>query len=335
MSLLEVKSLSTFFGPREAPIRAADGVSLEVPEATTVALVGESGSGKSVTALSLARLVPEPPGYYAGGQILFDGRDVLKMRPAELRALRGREIAYVFQDPANALNPVYTVGKQIEECIRAHGGDAIGGPEELMRLVGMPDPNRRLRAYPHELSGGMKQRAAMAIALACRPRLLIADEPTTALDVTVQAQLLERIRELQQELGMAVLLITHNLGLVAGLAARVYIMYAGRVVESGSVDAVLRSCAHPYTAALLSAVPRLSRDAGRPIKLDGIGGVVPHPARLPAGCKFSPRCPCAEDVCRREEPVDETITDATTSGVERRLRCHFPLSVEEGQLEHA
>ncbi|MDP6677202.1 MAG: hypothetical protein QGI29_06520, partial [Pirellulales bacterium] len=152
---------------------------------------------------------------------------------------------------------------------------------------------------------------------------------------TVQAQLLERIRELQQELGMAVLLITHNLGLVAGLAARVYIMYAGRVVESGSVDAVLRSCAHPYTAALLSAVPRLSRDAGRPIKLDGIGGVVPHPARLPAGCKFSPRCPCAEDVCRREEPVDETITDATTSGVERRLRCHFPLSVEEGQLEHA
>jgi oligopeptide/dipeptide ABC transporter ATP-binding protein len=307
-----------------------DGVSFSIPEATTVALVGESGSGKSVTALSLARLVPEPPGYYAGGKVLYRGQNVLEMSRRELQSLRGGEIAYVFQDPANALNPVFTIGFQIEECLRvhAHKGPAGRSATELLRLVGMPDPDRRLRAYAHELSGGMKQRAAMAIALACRPRLLVADEPTTALDVTVQAQLLERVRVLQEEMDMAVLLITHNLGLVAGLAAHVYIMYAGRIVESGPVERVLNDCAHPYTKALLNAVPRLNREGGRPERLDGIPGMVPHPADLPPGCKFSPRCSRAEVACRQDEPVDQGVagSGATDDPESHRVRCLYPLN---------
>ena len=339
MSLLQVKSLSTFFGSRSKPIRAVDGVSLSVPEGTTVALVGESGSGKSVTALSLARLVPEPPGFYAGGAILYRGRDVLAMNRHALRDLRGGEIAYVFQDPANALNPVFMIGSQIDECIRAHRGKGPTdlGTADLLRLVGMPDPDRRLRAYPHELSGGMKQRAAMAIALACRPRLLVADEATTALDVTVQAQLLERIRMLQKEMGMAVLMITHNLGLVAGLAEYVYIMYAGRIVESGCVERVLHHSAHPYTRALLHAVPQLNQNGDQPQDLRGIAGAAPHPARLPQGCKFASRCSRATRECTDSEPVDGDVDAYPGTGSRSRhvVRCKHPLGQKERARELA
>ena len=333
MDLLEVKNLQTWFGDRNKPVRAVDGVTFSVPEGGSVALVGESGCGKSVTALSLARLVPEPPGFYPGGKILYRGQNVLTMGRADLLALRGREIAYVFQDPANALNPVLSIGRQIRESIRLHrpGADPDGEALDVMKLAGMPDPLERLQAYPHELSGGMKQRAVMAIALACRPRLLVADEPTTALDVTIQAQLLERIRRLQRELGMALLLITHNLAIVAGIAESVNVMYAGRVVESGPVDKVLTHSAHPYTRGLMEVVPRMNRAIhGSPgsgqNRLRGIAGTVPHPTRLPSGCKFSDRCPIVQDVCREKEPADDLIgaTCEEEMGTRHQARCWFP-----------
>jgi peptide/nickel transport system ATP-binding protein len=344
MDLLEVKNLQTFFGNPSNPVRAVDGVTFSVPEGGAVALVGESGCGKSVTALSLARLVPEPPGFYAGGEIVYRGQDVLRMRRADMLALRGKEIAYVFQDPANALNPVITIGRQIRETIRLHRpkADADGEALEILNLAGMPDAQERLRAYPHELSGGMKQRAVMAIALACRPRLLVADEPTTALDVTIQAQLLEHIRRLQRELGMALLLITHNLGIVAGIAEYVNVMYAGRVVESGPVDSVLTRCAHPYTRGLMQAVPRINRTpvSSQGIgqsRLKGIAGTVPHPSRLPPGCKFSDRCPQVRDVCREKEPKDDLVdSDVQDNPREpHQARCWFPVNAKGNHREPA
>jgi len=330
MDLLRVNNLRTWFGNRDAPVRAVDGVSFAIPEGGTVALVGESGCGKSVTALSLAGLAS--PGFHAGGEVLYRGEDVLRMGRRELLVLRGSEIAYVFQDPSNALNPVFTIGYQVREGILLHRPetDAVAESLSLMRMVGLPDPERSLRAYPHELSGGMKQRAAMAVALACRPRLLVADEPTTALDATIQAQILEKIAGIQHELNMALLIITHNLGLVAGLADRVYVMYAGRVVESGPVEDVLSRCAHPYTRGLLDAVPRLggAGEEGPGRELRGIDGSVPHPARLPAGCKFAPRCPKADAKCREEEPGDAGVpTDRAGPGnLARHVRCWYPLN---------
>ena len=315
--LLQVKDLSVWFGSRRQSIRAVDGVSFDIPAASTVALVGESGCGKSVTALALARLVPVPPGIYAGGRVVFDGRDVLPMRERELTDLRGKDISYVFQEPGSALNPVFRVGYQIMEAIRLHRRDANPRDEavKLMNLVGLPDPERRLDAYPHELSGGMQQRVMIAMALACRPRLLVADEPTTALDVTIQAQILELIGALQRQLRMAVLLITHNLGLVADVAHVVNVMYAGRIVESGRTEDVLARPAHPYTRGLLDAVPRIG---GKRERMKGIDGSVPHPARLPPGCKFAPRCPKAQEKCRGVEP------DITAAGDRRNVRCYFP-----------
>lgn len=318
--LLSVENLKTWFGAGDQPVRAVDGVTFSVHEAETVALVGESGCGKSVTALSLARLVHESSGLCTGGRVVFGGEDVLRMSRHRLTELRGRDIAYVFQEPGTALNPVLRVGYQIMEAVRVHGRDVDARQEtiELMRMVGLPDPVRRLRAYPHEMSGGMQQRVMVAMALAGRPRLLVADEPTTALDVTIQAQILELLASLQRQLGMAVLLITHNLGLVADVAHSVNVMYAGRIVESGPAEELLGRPAHPYTVALLAAVPDVEAVRGHMI---GIAGTVPHPARLPQGCKFAPRCTAARAICREREPVDTVMTP------ERRVRCHFARDV--------
>lgn len=319
--LLEVKDLQTFFKSADGPIRAVDGVDLSIHYGETVALVGESGCGKSVFSMSLARLIPRP-GYNPAGKILFKGTDVLEMNDRQLTGLRGGEISYIFQEPGSSLNPVFRVGYQIEEAVRLHGmgsGATTNDPRarvlELLEMVGLPDPIRRIRAYPHELSGGMQQRIMIAIALACSPSLLIADEPTTALDVTIQAQILELLGGLQRKLGMAILLITHNLGLVADMARHVYVMYSGRVIESGPTEELLLRPAHPYTRGLLDAVPRLKRTG--PLK--GIPGTVPHPAHLPAGCKFAPRCARRKDICQSREPELEA------NGKNRCVRCFFPL----------
>jgi ABC-type dipeptide/oligopeptide/nickel transport system ATPase component len=259
VALLDVRDLRTYFGRKDQPVRAVDGVSFTVGQGETVALVGESGSGKSVTALSLARLLPAAQAYHAGGQIVFGGRDVLAMGDAELRALRGADIAYVFQEPGSSLNPVFTIGYQIAEAVRLHRPDVDARKETLEWLgrVGIPEPKQRFDSYPHQFSGGMQQRVMIAMALACRPKLLVADEPTTALDVTIQAQILKLLASLQHELNMAMLLITHNLALVAENADRVYVMRAGVIVESGPTEQILRRPEHPYTQALLAAVPRL------------------------------------------------------------------------------
>jgi oligopeptide/dipeptide ABC transporter ATP-binding protein len=314
-NLLDVDQLSVFFRTRTEPVRAVNGASFNVAPGETVALVGESGCGKSVTALALTRLVAAP-GYVAGGSIRFAGRDVLAMNPAQLRRMRGAEIAYIFQEPATSLNPVFRVGWQIAEALHLHRRD-VAVREEVVSLldrVGLPDPERRLSAYPHELSGGMQQRVMIAMALACRPRLLVADEPTTALDVTIQAQILDLLVRLQAEFGMAMLLITHNLGLVAGVAQRVNVMYAGRVVERGMVATILSRPAHPYTCGLMAAVPRLS---GGKTRMVGIPGAVPNPARLPLGCPFHPRCPKAQELCHHVDPLETIVTE------DHCVRCHF------------
>lgn len=314
--LAEIKDLRIHFDAEGEPVRAVDGIDLTVGHGETVALVGESGCGKSVSSLALARLVPEPPGRYAGGEVLYEGKDVLRMNQDALRDLRGNKISYIFQDPSASLNPVFRVGYQIGEALRLHRRKVNVREEvvNLLRMVGIADPEERAHAYPHEMSGGMQQRVMIAMALACHPRLLVADEPTTALDVTIQAQILDLLVSLQQQLGMAILLITHNLGLVAGVAHRVYVMYAGRIVESGPTEEVLARPRHPYTKGLLEAVPRLS---GTSERLAGIEGVVPNPARMPSGCRFHPRCPMRQAVCEEKEPELER-----GSG-DRRSRCHF------------
>ncbi|HMP74692.1 MAG TPA: ABC transporter ATP-binding protein [Kiritimatiellia bacterium] len=300
--LLSVRDLVIHFGDPARPVRAVDGVSFEVGTGEVVALVGESGCGKSVTAMALARLLPEPAARYVGGSIQLLGRDVLAASDSALRAMRGADIAYVFQEPAAALNPVFTIGFQIGEVLRAHrrGIDEQAELERLLRAVGLDDVQRVARAYPHELSGGMQQRAVIAMALAGAPRLLVADEPTTALDVTVQAQVLEVLQAVQRAEGMGMLFITHNLGLVKRIAHRVLVMYAGQLVEAGPVTEVLRAPRHPYTKALLRAVPRLR---GPVAKLEGIPGTVPAGSAYPSGCRFHPRCPHAEARCRAEEPA--------------------------------
>jgi oligopeptide/dipeptide ABC transporter ATP-binding protein len=325
--LVEVDSLSIQFGSRRRPVRAVRDVSFTIQAGETVALVGESGCGKSVTALSLARLLPSPPARYTQGAIRYKGHEVLEMKDSALRKLRGNEVSYVFQEPASSLNPVFTIGNQIGEAVHLHRPDANRDNEivSLLQLVGIPDPETRMRAYPHQLSGGMQQRVMIAMALACRPRLLVADEPTTALDVTIQAQILDLLGRLQRELDMAVLLITHNLGLVADLAHRVNVMYAGRIVESGDASDVLRSPAHPYTRALLNAVPKLEGTRGR---LRGIPGTVPNPAALPSGCAFHPRCPRQKERCAEEDPEREAVRST------HWVTCHYwDEEAKEGSVE--
>lgn len=316
-NVLEIQSLRTHFYTRDGVVPAVDGVSLEIRPGETLSLVGESGCGKSITALSVLRLVSCPPGrILAGSRILFAGRDLLALPEQEMRAVRGNEIAIVFQEPLTSLNPVFTVGRQIAESLRTHKGlgkkAAREKAEDLLARVGIAQPGRIVDEYPHALSGGMRQRVMIAMALACGPQLLIADEPTTALDVTVQAQILELIRELRDASGMSMLLITHNLGVVAEMAERVAVMYAGQVVEQGEVGEVFTAPLHPYTAGLLHSLPRLEGRTGR---LPAIPGVVPHPACLPAGCLFAPRCASVMEQCRVERP------ELTVLPGGRQVRC--------------
>ena len=290
-------------------MRAVDGVSWDVKEGETVALVGESGCGKSVTALSIMRLVAQPAGRIVGGQVLFKGRDLLALSEEEMRHVRGREIGMVFQEPMTSLNPVLTIGRQLTEGLEIHLGmspaDARKRAEELLGLVGIPDPARRLRQYPHQFSGGMRQRMMIAMALACNPSLVLADEPTTALDVTIQAQILELMKDLSRRLGVAMLIITHNLGVVARYADRVNVMYAGRIIERGTAREIYHSPRHPYTLGLLRSVPRL--DEPRRARLAPIEGQPPDLTRLPPGCSFAPRCGFRVERCGREAPPLEPV----------------------------
>ena len=302
--LLAVDDLVTTFSTEEGLVTPVDGVSFTVEQGETVGVVGESGCGKSVTSLSILRLVPSPPGRIAQGRILFEGQDLLTLSEREMRAIRGRDIAMIFQEPMTSLNPVFTCGDQILEALRRHqkvsATEARDQALELLHLVGIPLPEQRLGAYPHQLSGGMRQRIMIAMALCCHPRLLIADEPTTALDVTIQAQILDLLRHLKKQLSMAVLLITHDLGVVAETAERVVVMYAGKVVEEAPVRTLFHAPRHPYTEGLLRSIPRLDE---RRESLPVIEGMVPNLLDLPSGCRFHPRCPRAERRCREEAPA--------------------------------
>jgi oligopeptide/dipeptide ABC transporter ATP-binding protein len=306
-SLLDVRDLRTEFRTSAGVVRAVDGVTFDVRAGETLALVGESGCGKSVTALSIMRLIPVPPGRIAGGQVLFDGRDLLALPDREMRRVRGKDIGMVFQEPMTSLNPVLTIGRQVTESLEHHLGmrpaQARARAAELLATVGIPEPARRLAQYPHEFSGGMRQRVIIAIALSCRPRLVLADEPTTALDVTIQAQILELLRQLSRQFGVAMVLITHNLGVVARYADRVNVMYAGRVVERGAAAEIYARPRHPYTLGLLRSVPRLDRP--RRARLDPIPGQPPDLARLGPGCPFRPRCPFAVERCQEMPPLAE------------------------------
>jgi peptide/nickel transport system ATP-binding protein len=297
MPLLEIQDLRVDFGAR----RVVDGVSLSIDEGQTLCLVGESGCGKSVTALSIARLLPTPPARHAGGRILLQGRDVLAMSPAELRAIRGGVVSYIFQEPGASLNPVMRIGAQVLESLRLHVPARAHEAEvnRLLRLVGIPAPERRARDYPHQLSGGMQQRVMIAMALATEPKLLVADEPTTALDVTIQAQIIDLLRDIQRQMGMAILLITHNLGLVADIAQRVAVMYAGQIVEEAPALRLLSQPLHPYTRALIRSVPEIGRGLDR---LPAIPGNVPAPGQWPGGCRFAPRCSSALATCSTNLP---------------------------------
>jgi len=322
-ALLRVRNLRTWFHTDGGVARAVDGVSFDVRRGEMLGIVGESGSGKSVSSLSVMRLVPSPPGeIMPGSQILFDSEDgevdLVQLSEDRMRKIRGNDIAMIFQEPMTALNPVFTVGRQIMEAIRLHQG--LGRSEarekaiDLLQLVGIPIPKQRVDEYPHQLSGGMRQRVMIAMALACDPKLLIADEPTTALDVTIQAQILELLNRLQEDLGMSIILITHDLGVVAETCDRMIVMYAGQVCETGPVEQVFRDPQHPYTEGLLQSIPRLGRRAER---LRVIPGSVPSPARWPEGCRFNPRCPYAWEACRSGE-----VSEYTVSG-DRRVRCRL------------
>ena len=305
--LLEIKGLKTHFFTEDGVAPAVDGVDYWVRKGETLGVVGESGCGKSVTALSILGLIPQPPGKIVDGDILFEGRSLLTLSKNEMRKIRGNKISMIFQEPMTSLNPVYTIGNQISETLKLHQGihnkDALERSTEMLRLVGIPSPERRVNEYPHQLSGGMRQRAMIAMALACNPSLLIADEPTTALDVTIQAQILDLMVSLKEELQTAIILITHDLGVVAESAARVVVMYAGKVVEESDVYQIFENPLHPYTVGLLESIPRIDLSAEKKKRLKEIKGVVPILSNLPKGCHFQPRCPKAMDICTREEPV--------------------------------
>jgi peptide/nickel transport system ATP-binding protein len=323
--LLEVRRLKTRFSLEEGPVLAVDDVSFSIPPGGTLGVVGESGCGKSVTALSIMRLVPEPPGKVVGGEVRFKGRDLLALPEGEMRRIRGNQLSMIFQEPMTSLNPVYTVGEQIGETVRLHQGldrkQARARAVEMLRQVGIPAPEQRVDAYPHQLSGGMRQRVMIAMALACNPELVIADEPTTALDVTIQAQILDLLKRLQAERGMAVMLITHDLGVVAESCDAVVVMYAGRVVEQAPVRALFSRPAHPYTAGLLRSIPSfhaVEAGEGRQ-RLKTIPGMVPSLRRLPVGCRFRDRCERALEVCARVDPPLELKREGQSAA------CHNPV----------
>jgi peptide/nickel transport system ATP-binding protein len=313
--VLEVNALKTYFFTRSGAVKAVDGVSFALARGETLAIVGESGCGKSVTALSLMRLIPDPPGRIVGGTISLDRVDVLALNDDEMRAMRGRDISMIFQEPMTSLNPVMTIGRQLGEVLRLHQtltrSELQNKVVALLSLVRIPEAAQRARQYPHQLSGGMRQRVMIAIALACNPKVLIADEPTTALDVTVQAQILELIVSLQKKLGTAVILITHDLGLVAQTAQRVIVMYAGRKVEEAKVEALFAAPQHQYTRGLMASLPRLGLlrgEAASTGRLQEIPGMVPPLTNLPPGCAFAPRCPRADERCAAENPPYEEKT---------------------------
>jgi oligopeptide/dipeptide ABC transporter ATP-binding protein len=314
--LLTVRDLRTHFFTLNGVIRAVDGVSFGLAPGETLGLVGESGCGKSVTALSIMRILPEPAGRITGGTIHFRGQDLATLPEGEMEKIRGNKIAMVYQEPMTALNPAFTVGDQLGEVFRFHLGlskrEAIRRAVELFQQVGIPSPASRVKDYPHQLSGGMRQRAVIAMAIACNPEILIADEPVTALDVTIQAQILDLILNLRSRLSMSLILISHDLGVVANMVKRIIVMYAGRIVEAGGVEEIFRSPLHPYTRGLFQSIPRIGR---RVEKLPEIPGSVPNLLNLPRGCKFANRCPEAMDLCAQEEP------DLFPAGAERFSRC--------------
>jgi oligopeptide/dipeptide ABC transporter ATP-binding protein len=303
--ILEVKDLKTHFFTPEGVVKAVDGVYYDVAEGETVALVGESGCGKSVSALSIMGLIPSPPGRIVNGEILFKGRDLRRLGAEEMRKVRGKEIAMVFQEPMTSLNPVLTIGRQMTETLEAHLNmgkeDSTRRAQEMLKWVGIPDPLRRLAQYPHQFSGGMRQRVMIAMALSCDPGLILADEPTTALDVTIQAQILELLKDLTRQKGVSLIVITHNLGVVARYADRVNVMYAGKIIECGPAREIYHHPRHPYTLGLLHSVPRL--DQPKKSKLEPIEGQPPDLARLPAGCSFRPRCRVGAEGCDHEVPA--------------------------------
>jgi peptide/nickel transport system ATP-binding protein len=304
--LLEIRGLKTHFATDDGVVHAVDGVDLTVHAGETVGVVGESGCGKTVTALSVLKLIAMPPGRIVDGRILWQGRDLVPLRTEGMDGIRSKEIGIVFQEPMTSLNPVYTVGEQIAEAIRRHEGlgrrAALAKTVDMLRLVQIPSPERRVHDYPHQFSGGMRQRVMIAMALSCGPKLLIADEPTTALDVTIQAQILELLQDMKARFGMAVMLITHAMGVVAETAQRVVVMYAGRVVEEASVEQLFSQPRHPYTLGLIRSIPRIDTAAARKTRLEAIGGVVPSLVDPPPGCRFAPRCRFATAICRQATP---------------------------------
>ncbi len=317
--ILEVNDLKTYFGTDEGTVKAVDGVTFHINRGETLAVVGESGSGKSVTSLSIMRLIAQPPGRIAGGEMLFEGQDLVKRSESEMRKIRGNDISMIFQEPMTSLNPVYTVGDQIAEAIQLHQNkrrkQAMKLATEMLDLVGIPEPGKRVHNYPHQMSGGMRQRVMIAMALSCGPKLLIADEPTTALDVTIQAQILDLMRQLQREIGMSILFITHDLGVVAEIADRVVVMYAGRAVEEGSVNEIFANPQMPYTLGLMNSIPRVDKAAEHQDRLEAIPGNVPNPLYLPQGCAFHPRCSFVRDECK------EAIPPLEDTGGGHMVRC--------------
>jgi len=304
--LLDIRGLKTHFKTDDGMVHAVDGVDLTIDRGETVGVVGESGCGKTVTAMSVLKLVAMPPGQFVGGQILWRGRDLIPLPSEEMQAIRSKEIAIIFQEPMTSLNPVYTVGDQISETIRLHEGlskrDALDRTIEMLRLVHIPNPDRRVKDYPHQFSGGMRQRVMIAMALSCNPKLLIADEPTTALDVTIQAQILELLAEMKSKFGMAIMLITHAMGVVAETAQKVVVMYAGKVVEEAPVKSLFKDPKHPYTQGLIRSIPRIDTAAKQKVRLEAIPGVVPSLLKAREGCRFAPRCKFATAACVAATP---------------------------------
>jgi oligopeptide/dipeptide ABC transporter ATP-binding protein len=318
-SLLKVQDLQTFFYTEQGAVKAVDGVDFELNSGEILGIVGESGCGKSVTALSILRLIPQPPGKIQGGEILFRNQDLLREPMDKMRKMRGKDIAMIFQEPMTSLNPVFTIGKQISEAIRLHEGvdsrEALHKTVEMLCLVGIPSPERRVRDYPHQLSGGMRQRVMIAMALSCKPQILIADEPTTALDVTIEAQILRLISRLQEQFGMATILITHNLGIVAQMASRVIVMYMGKIVEEADVHSLFKEPLHPYTRGLLNSLPNFCKDSVRKTRLEEIRGMVGSLLRPPSGCYFSPRCQFVKEICWEKKPFLHEVRAG------HRVRC--------------